>query len=136
MEFTITVTGVEELVAKIQLPELLGKPLRQFFNKAALTLQRDAQMATPVDTGRLRASETFEVDPSIIPLWAKVGTNVPYGLYVEEDTILRPGNQKSYNEFPFHFCSAKVYQIVARPSLDVSTGRVKNSRYLVMALNG
>ena len=84
----ITITGMDELIQKVgNTPELLGEPLRNFFNHSTMTLQRNAQMLTPVDTGRLRASETTEIDSSPIPLWGRTGTNVYYGIFVEEDTI-------------------------------------------------
>mgnify|MGYP001560623314 CR=1 FL=1 len=87
MQFELTITGMDELLKKVgDTPALIGEPLRNFFTRSALLLQRDTQVATPVDTGRLRASINFQVDPAPIPGWARVGTNVYYGVYVEEDT--------------------------------------------------
>ena len=87
MQIEVQITGMNELIKKVgNTPELLGAPLRNFFTHSTLTLQKEAQMNTPVDTGRLRASETIKIDTSPIPLWGRVGTNVYYGVFVEEDT--------------------------------------------------
>ena len=86
MQIIVSVTGLDELIRKVNDPALLGEPLRGFFTKSALTIQRNTQLLTPVDTGRLRASETFTIDSSPIPLWAQIGTNVTYAPFVEEDT--------------------------------------------------
>lgn len=86
MEITVQVTGLDELIRKVKDPELLGTPLRGFFTQSTLTLQADAQKLTPVDTGRLRASETTLIDSAPIPLWGEVGTNVIYAPFVEDNT--------------------------------------------------
>jgi hypothetical protein len=44
-----------------------------------------------VDTGRLRSSLAFVIDTDSEGLYADVGTNVPYGYYLE--TGLRNGNR-------------------------------------------
>jgi hypothetical protein len=41
---------------------------------------------TPRDTGILQRSEATSVDPAAMPMWGKLGTNVPYGIYVHEGT--------------------------------------------------
>ena len=46
-------------------------------------MERQAKIYSPVDTGRLRASITPEIDTSVVPLWAKVGTMVNYASFVE-----------------------------------------------------
>lgn len=54
-------------------PELLNKPLADFFNKAAITVQGKARLKAPVDTGHLRNAIMYEIDGATPPLWAKVG---------------------------------------------------------------
>lgn len=88
MDITITVTGFDELIKKVNDPTLLGEPMRGFFQKSAIAIQSDAQTLTPVDTGRLRASITSLVDPSPMPMFGQVGTNmIPhYGPDIEYGT--------------------------------------------------
>ena len=50
--YNITVTGWDELVKKCNDPTVLGEPMRDFFTKSTLEIQRDTQELTPVDTGR------------------------------------------------------------------------------------
>ena len=52
--------------------------------KAAFLVERNAKILCPVDTGRLRASITTQVDDKIPR--ALIGTNVHYGIYVELGT--------------------------------------------------
>jgi HK97 gp10 family phage protein len=46
-----------------------------------------AKELTPVDTGRLRASETYEMGADARGPYADVGTNVTYSVYVEFGTV-------------------------------------------------
>ena len=82
----IKVEGFEELGKKLEPDELLGDALKHVLGQAALMVEREAKIGTPVDTGRLWASWVSIVDASPVPLWAKVHTDVPYTLFVEEDT--------------------------------------------------
>jgi hypothetical protein len=88
VDIVIQVKGFEELQQKLQDPDLLAIPLRQFWNSVVLDTMQGVIEETPVDTGRLRASfllggTVTGVDPSPIPLWGQVGSNVEYGPYVE-----------------------------------------------------
>lgn len=51
-----------------------------------------ARAACPVDTGNLRASITYEIarDGASGGLSARIGTNVPYAVYVHEGTRYMP----------------------------------------------
>lgn len=79
------VQGLAELRGKLK-PELMAGPLRQFFRLSSSAIRKRARANAPVDTGRLRASLKAEVDHSRLPLWAKVGTDVHYGLFQEFGT--------------------------------------------------
>ena len=85
----IIVTGVKELIAKLD-DKMLDKPLRNFFNRATITIQGRARHNAPVITGRLRASIFPKVDTAHPPIWAKVGTNVKYAASVEYGFGRRP----------------------------------------------
>jgi hypothetical protein len=76
VNITIQVTGLDELIKKVNDPALIGEPMRGFFNKSTVTIQRNVQLLTPVDQGRLYSSITTEVDLSPMPQYGKVGTNL------------------------------------------------------------
>ncbi len=84
MEYKIE--GLEEAIRELRDPEVIGGPLRNFFARAAITVQNAARGGAPVDTGRLRAGIGFEIDQSEIPEWATVGTNVFYAAAQEFGT--------------------------------------------------
>ncbi len=87
MDLTYKIEGLEELLKNIDNRHLLSQALKDIFTKSTLTLQRNIQKkTTKVDTGRLRASITTEIDKSELPQWGKVGTNTTYAPYVEWDT--------------------------------------------------
>jgi len=54
--------------------------------KACLLVERDAKKNAPVDTGRLRASITHELETEKDELIGIVGTNVVYAKYQEFGT--------------------------------------------------
>ena len=81
--------GVEvRIVKSVDIGKLLGVPLRRFFNEAMLVVYNDVVDHAPVDTGILRASlapgGVTEVDPRDPPQYARVGTNVDYGTYLDD----------------------------------------------------
>jgi HK97 gp10 family phage protein len=68
--------------------------------RVTIRVHRRAKQLAPVDTGRLRASVTYEVGRDSQGLVALVGTDVSYGPYVELGTrrmsarpFLRPALQ-------------------------------------------
>ena len=75
--------------------------LQRDIERAALTLEENAKLNCPVDTGRLRASITTEVGN----LEAEVGTNVEYAPSVEFGTskqsaqpFMRPALDKAITQ--------------------------------------
>lgn len=85
-ELTIKVLGGDKLEAALrqlatQAPEIAGRIL----DDAALRVERDAKLACPVDTGRLRASIQVGGDG----LERTVSTNVEYAPHVEFGTRRR-----------------------------------------------
>lgn len=77
MSVKVEIRGLERIMRKLG-PGLIDKPLRRFFERAALAVENEAKKRSPVDTGRMRASLTHEIDRGRPPLWAKVGTNVKH----------------------------------------------------------
>ncbi len=86
MSITISVDGDDELAAGLDPEKLIGPPFRRMLDRSGITVANKAKRNTPVWKGRLRASMAHEVDPAPIPVWAKVGTNVVYGPFVEDGT--------------------------------------------------
>lgn len=82
MTYSIKIEGLEELKDKLGSHKLIMGPLKTFLNKAGHTVEGRVKNYTPVDTGRLRASITTQVEP----LRATVGTNVKYSSFVEFGT--------------------------------------------------
>lgn len=83
LDIQMEVRGMEEVQRKLEDDALIGEGSKLFLGKAALTVERQAKIYSPVDTGRLRASWTIAVDSRPIPLWAKAGTNVDYAAELE-----------------------------------------------------
>lgn len=65
---------------------LHGTPVLNAFREATLILQRDAKINSPVDTGRLRASITPEVQSLGEDILGIVGSNVVYAPFMELGT--------------------------------------------------
>lgn len=63
-------------------PQELGRAM----TRSVLAIEGDAKGLVPVDTGNLRRSITHEVSAQAGGVVGRVGTNVPYGRYVEEGT--------------------------------------------------
>ena len=84
----LEVTGLRETQRSLEkaVANLHGAPVLEAFRDATLMVQRDAKIAAPVDTGRLRASITPEVTlegPDVIGI---VGSNVVYAPFQELGT--------------------------------------------------
>ena len=83
LNFEIKIEGTEELKKKFQRDYLLREPMQHLFSKAALTIERQAKIYSPVDTGRMSASITHDISGSIVPLWSRVSVPVEYASFVE-----------------------------------------------------
>lgn len=81
-DFKVTVIGDAALRRKLSNPLFVRGPLRRWLTKSVLLLEGEVKRQTPVDTGRLRASITHQVQP----FRAWVGTNVKYAPFVEFGT--------------------------------------------------
>lgn len=83
-QFTTHLVGFDKLTRAFRSsPHWLGEEVSKGMKQSALAVQRESAMLAPVDTGRLRASITTEIDGAVIPQWAKIGPSVKYGRYVE-----------------------------------------------------
>ena len=81
IETRIEVKGTEELNKKLQ-PPTVKQPLAEGIKKITLALDREAKMATPVDTGVLGASIANEIAPE----YGRIMTQVGYASFVEYGT--------------------------------------------------
>lgn len=82
----IRVDGDNELAARLDPAKVLGGPFRRMLDRSGITVANRAKRNTPVWQGRARASIAHEVDTAPIPLWVKIGSNVAYMPFLEEDT--------------------------------------------------
>ncbi len=73
------VLGAKRLLAALDGQKTIKTPLAQAIRHITLFLDRETKLATPVDTGRLRASITNQVTAE----FGQVGTNVEYASFVE-----------------------------------------------------
>jgi hypothetical protein len=104
----IEVKGLKELIAKLD-DSMLDKPLRNFFNRATITIQGRARTNAPVGTsGQLRNFIVTDVDQSHPPLWAKVGVMAGDGKMLQKARAMEFGtgllaegpNAKGGRHFP------------------------------------
>jgi HK97 gp10 family phage protein len=84
----LEIRGLRETQDKMEqmARDLSGDAMLRGMRDATLIVERDAKKNVPVDTGRLRASITPEVQWQSKTLRGVVGTNVFYGPYVETGT--------------------------------------------------
>lgn len=68
-----------------RLLRLASGPTGAYLSKVAVQVETAAKTRCPVDTGRLRSSVTWRLEPTD-PLTAIVGTNVQYAIFVHEGT--------------------------------------------------
>ena len=83
LSMTIDPKDMDKMRKKLNAGALLGGPLNKVMGKAGLLIQRAVMMATPVQTGRLRASTFIDVDNSFVPKFTRIGTSVTYAETVE-----------------------------------------------------
>lgn len=81
-EIIIRVEGVQETVARLGYDSLIAQSLRDFLLRSAFTVEAHAKENAPVDTGRLRASISSEIEEFV----ATISPKVHYGVFVELGT--------------------------------------------------
>lgn len=81
----VRVIGDEELARKLR-SNFAAAPVRRFLTRSAIVVQGHAREKAPVDTGQLRNSIAYEIDGATMPRWARIGTNVKHGPFVELGT--------------------------------------------------
>lgn len=84
MQIEVTIDGLDELRRKLDGGKILQDPVTRALEQSAIAVENSAKKLVPVDMGRLRASISHRVDPSPIPRFAEVGTNVKYAPFVHE----------------------------------------------------
>ena len=83
--FSFSVSGVPGVVGKLELYQRkTTKLVRRVVFDSSLSIQKRAKKNCPVDTGRLRSS--IEIELLAVGLVGKIGSAVPYALYVEKGT--------------------------------------------------
>lgn len=85
---SIRIEGIEAVMARLRVDAIARQHLRDGFNAIGFLLTNEAKQRAPVDTGLLRNSIAFEVDPSPVPLWVTIGARPHYAPYMEYGTGL------------------------------------------------
>lgn len=83
----IRIPGLANLVGRLSpagQAQWLDPPIRQMLSKMSMATEAAVKERTPRDTVALQRSITSSVDSTIIPKWAKVGTNLKYAEAVEK----------------------------------------------------
>lgn len=87
-EVAIKITNLADIKRAFALaPTLMARELNTSIRRVVLQIGRESRMATPVDSGRLRAS-TYERFGN---LRGEVGTNTDYDIFVHEGTRFMRG---------------------------------------------
>ena len=93
-QMSITITGLNELIAKCNAP-IHAAPIRKAFTESALDLEAKSVSLAPRLTGNLQRSILHKIDGAAIPKFAHVGMlgggpvgkhGQRYGVYVHEGT--------------------------------------------------
>lgn len=103
MTMEVRIEGKEELEKKLTPEYTINPPVKEGIKEITVALMRESMMATPVDTGRLRSSITYELMGENS---SRVGTNVEYAPFVEFGTRFMEarhteGGMRVYGEGPF-----------------------------------
>lgn len=86
-QIDMKIEGAEELLRSMRNTPAFNKAVTKAMMQSGHAVQREAMLAVPVDTGRLRGSIKVDHDKGgRIPSWVKIGPNVVYGAFVEFGT--------------------------------------------------
>ena len=84
---SFTFKGIDQMQRKLRDPRLLGKPIGKALLDSGHYAIGQVKERTPSDRGRARNSYgNPEVDPSPIPKWVKIGSNLEYIEALEKGT--------------------------------------------------
>ena len=87
VQIKVDIKGLDRLQSLLQdFPRVVVPKLRDASMKSAFTVEREAKILSPVDTGRLRASIATSLGILDQGLTSIVSTNVEYAIYVHEGT--------------------------------------------------
>lgn len=81
---TLRILNAERLLRISDPQSLMAAPLRDAFDKATYKVHKTASSLVPVDTGMLKGSLRPAIDPTPLPRWAIVGTNIQYARAVHD----------------------------------------------------
>lgn len=114
MEVKIHIKNLAEIrQAFSQAPTIMRRKFSDALKKAAITVQRESMIRTPVDTGRLRASHMFNVSGLGLGMQATVQPTADYAIFVHEGTrfmrgrpFLKQGADAAKNDIQRFFTDA------------------------------
>lgn len=126
---TYDVEGTVEVQRKLKPENLFGKTWNEGFKKIVLSFEREAIQATPVKSGVLASSHTHKIHPALTPLWAKIGTVVPYASFPESGTSKMEARHlvnrrrvygKGYYAYALEKIQEKMGEFIRRMGVDIS----------------
>lgn len=115
MKINIEIKNLPQIRAAFaQAPRLMNSEFKKALTKSAILVQRESMIRTPVKTGYLRASHTFDVGGGVgLGMRAEIYPQAKYGLFVHEGTrfmrsrpFLREGADASVNKIEGYFKDA------------------------------
>lgn len=92
MQVSVKVTGLDELLKKLDAADTVGIPVRKAMEKSLISIQADARVGAKPhggDTGELARSIEYRLEPAAIPLDGTVFTRLDRAVPVEYGR--RPG---------------------------------------------
>ncbi len=85
----LQILGLKELLHALD-ASTYYPAFRRFWTRAALAVQATGRRRAPVDKGLLRNDVLYEIDPRDPALWAKVGSDLPYALPLDQPETRTP----------------------------------------------
>lgn len=82
----ITVKGIPQAQRKLNYPNLMSSPLREFFERATTVIEREMKSRIRRHTGETADSIISEISRARVPKWARTGTDSPVAVFLEEGT--------------------------------------------------
>jgi hypothetical protein len=81
---TLRILNADRILRISDPQSLMAAPIRDAFDKATYKVHQSSLALVPVDTGMLKGSLRPAIDPTPLPRWATVGTNIEYARAVHD----------------------------------------------------
>jgi hypothetical protein len=130
----VQIENLERLLKKLQPQEMLGQPMRRFFDRSGESVLNFGKLRAPVDQGRMRSSlsrgaigNIWRMDESISPRHLHVGTNVQ-NRGVSYPAVLEAGEDNKGRVFHYRGGGARGKKARGKPTKGWFSGALKDAR--------